>query len=47
MTSEIQNPNDKKVYDLEERAALLGEGIIEFAKTFEFDLNFERLNLTF
>jgi hypothetical protein len=35
------------VYDLEERTALLGEGIIEFAKTFEFDLNFDFFNLTF
>jgi hypothetical protein len=32
MTSEIQNTNDKKVYDLEERTALFGEGIIDFAK---------------
>ena len=32
MTNEIQNTNDKKVYDLEERTALLGEGIIDFAK---------------
>ena len=31
MTSEIQNTNEKKVYDLEERTALLGEGIIDFA----------------
>jgi hypothetical protein len=31
MTSEIQNTNDKKVYDLEERTAQLGEGIIGFA----------------
>jgi four helix bundle protein len=32
MTKEIQKPNDKKVYDLEERTALFGEQIIDFAK---------------
>jgi len=37
MTSEIQNTNEKKVYDLEERTALLGEGIIDFAKTLPHD----------
>lgn len=28
MTNEAQNPNDKKVYDLEERTAQFGENII-------------------
>jgi len=37
MTSEIQNTNDKKVYGLEESTALLGEGIIDFAKTLSHD----------
>ena len=37
MTSEIQTTNEKKVYDLEERTALLGEGIIDFAKTLPHD----------
>lgn len=37
MTSEIQNSNSQKVYDLEERTALLGEGIIDFAKTLPHD----------
>jgi four helix bundle protein len=32
MTNEFQNPNDKKVYDLEERTARFGEDIIDFAK---------------
>jgi four helix bundle protein len=32
ITKEIQKPNDKKVYDLEERTALFGEQIIDFAK---------------
>jgi four helix bundle protein len=32
MTKEIQKPNDKKVYDLEERTAQFGEQIIDFAK---------------
>jgi len=33
MTNEIQTTNNKKIYDLEERSALFGEGIIDFAKT--------------
>ncbi len=33
MTNEAQNPNDKKVYDLEERTAVFGENIIDFVKT--------------
>jgi four helix bundle protein len=37
MTTEIQNTNDKKVYDLEERTALFGEGIIDFIKTLPHD----------
>ena len=32
MTKPIENPNNKKKYDLEERTALFGEAIIEFAK---------------
>ncbi|OQX51409.1 four helix bundle protein [candidate division CPR3 bacterium 4484_211] len=32
MTNQIQNPNDKKVYDLEERTATFGESIVEFAQ---------------
>jgi four helix bundle protein len=34
MSNEIQKPHAKK-YDLEERTAKLGEGIIEFAKSLE------------
>jgi four helix bundle protein len=37
MTNEIQTTNDKKIYDLEERSALFGEGIIDFAKTLPHD----------
>jgi four helix bundle protein len=33
MTNEAQNPNDKRVYDLEERTAQFGENIIDFVKT--------------
>ena len=33
MTNEAQNPNDKKVYDLEERTAQFGESIIDSVKT--------------
>ena len=33
-SSEVQRSNTK-VYDLEERTALFGENIIEFAKTLE------------
>ena len=33
MTNQIQNPNNKKKYDLEERTALFGEAIIEFMGT--------------
>ena len=32
MSNEIQNPNAKNKYDLEERTAKFGENIIEFAK---------------
>ena len=34
MPNQVQNPNDKKKYDLEERTAKFGEDIIEFVKTF-------------
>ena len=37
MTSKTQNANVKKVYDLEERTALFGEEIIDFAKTLPHD----------
>ena len=37
MISKIQNTNIKKVYDLEERTALFGEEIIDFAKTLPHD----------
>jgi four helix bundle protein len=33
MSNQIQNPNDKKKYDLEERTAKFGEEIIEFANS--------------
>ncbi len=33
MTNQIQNPNNKKKYDLADRTAKFGEDIIEFAKT--------------
>lgn len=38
ITSEVQNTNDKKVYDLEERTALFGEDVIDFAKMLPRDL---------
>lgn len=31
MSNQVQNPNNKKVYDLEERTAKFGEDIVEFA----------------
>src|SRR3989338_9245987 len=34
MTNQIQNPNNKKKYDLEERTAKFGEDIIKFANSF-------------
>ena len=34
MPNQAQNPNDKKIYDLEERTAKFGEDIIEFVKSF-------------
>ena len=37
MTNKAQNPNDKKVYDLEERTALFGESVIDFVKTLPQD----------
>lgn len=35
MSNQIQNPNDEKVYDLEERTAKFGEEIITFVKGLE------------
>jgi four helix bundle protein len=37
-TNQVQNPNDKKRYDLEERTAEFGEAIIGFAKTLPRDI---------
>jgi len=37
MTNKAENPNDKKVYDLEERTALFGENVIDFVKTLPQD----------
>ncbi|MBI2850736.1 MAG: four helix bundle protein [Chloroflexi bacterium] len=37
MTNEVQNPSNKKRYDLEERTAQFGEAIIEFVKTLPKD----------
>ena len=37
MTNEAKNPNDKKVYDLEERTALFGGNVIDFVKTLPLD----------
>lgn len=37
MPNQVQNPNTKKVYDLEERTAKFGEDNIEFAKTLKKD----------
>jgi len=34
MSNEVQNPNSKKRYNLEERTAQFGEAIIELVKTF-------------
>jgi len=33
MTNEAKSPNDKKVYDLEERTAIFGENVIDFVRT--------------
>lgn len=33
MTNQVQNPNNKKIYDLKERTAKFGEAIINFVKT--------------
>lgn len=33
MTNQVQNPNTRKVFDIEERTALFGETVIKFAKT--------------
>ena len=38
MSIEVQNTNAKKEYDLEERTALFGEGIIDFLKTLPHDI---------
>ncbi len=37
MTNKGENPNDKKVYDLEDRTALFGENVIDFVKTLPQD----------
>ena len=37
MTNKAEKPNDKKVYDLEERTALFGESVIDFVKTLPQD----------
>jgi len=37
MTNQIQNPNDKNKYNLEERTAVFGENVIGFAKTLPKD----------
>jgi four helix bundle protein len=37
MPNQVQNPNDIKKYDLEERTAQFGEAIIELVKTFPRD----------
>ena len=37
MSNQVQNQTDKKKYDLEERTALFGEIVIEFAKTLPRD----------
>ena len=37
MTNKAENPNEKKVYDLEERTALFGENVIDFVKTLPQD----------
>ena len=34
MTSDDSNKNDDKPYDLEERTALFGEAVIDFAKIY-------------
>jgi len=38
MANQIQNPNPKKKFDLEERTAKFGEEIIEFAKSLPRDV---------
>jgi four helix bundle protein len=37
MTNEVQNPNDKKKYDLEGRTAQFGEAVIGFVRTLPQD----------
>jgi len=37
MSNQVQNPNNEKKYDLEERTAQFGEAIIELVKTFPRD----------
>ena len=37
MSNQIQNPNDKNKYDLEERTARFGESIIEFLRVIPKD----------
>jgi len=37
MSNQVQNSNDKKKYDLEERTAKFGENIIDFVKTIRKD----------
>jgi len=37
MSNEVQKPNDKKKYDLEEQTAQFGEAVIELVKTFPQD----------
>ena len=39
MSNQIQSPNDKKPFNLEERTALFGEVIIKFAKTIRENTN--------
>jgi four helix bundle protein len=38
MTNQIQNPNDKRKFDLEERTACFGKKIIDFARTLSSDV---------
>lgn len=38
MANQVQNPNIKKVFDIEERTAQFGEVVIEFAKNLNYNL---------
>lgn len=38
MTNQTKNPNERKIYDLEERTAKFGEAVLTFAKNLRLDI---------